>query len=215
MSNDRKVVLFQGDSITDCGRNSGDDRSLGFGYPRLIAARLEYEQADRAPMFLNRGISGNRVSDVYARWNEDFFSLQPGLLSMLIGVNDAWRIMNELPTGATDRFERVYAQLLEETKEKSPQTGLVLMEPFILNVGAPAERWDAWRAKLEEYRTVVRRLAERFDAVFVPLQEPFDRACDRAEPGFWLWDGVHPTSAGHELIAREWLSAVQASKYAI
>jgi len=218
MPNDaRAVVLFQGDSITDGNRGRSEDPNHihGHGYVYVIAAKLGFELATTSPLFVNRGISGNRASDLYARWNEDFFHIRPDLLSVLIGVNDAWRIMNELPEGVTDRFERAYAHLLEETRERSPHTGIVLMEPFVLNVGAPALKWDAWRAKLSEYQATVRTLAERFDAVFVPLQEPFDRACGRADASYWLWDGVHPTAAGHELIAREWLSAVQNSRFAL
>jgi len=217
MPHQRRVVLFQGDSITDGGRGRSADPNhiLGRGYAYSIAARLGFELAERAPTFINRGVSGDRVSDLYARWNEDFFSLKPTLLSVLIGVNDAWRIVNNEPTGATDRFERAYTLLLEETRDKSPGTGIVIMEPFILNAGAPAANWDVWRAKLFEYQVTARRLADRFDAAFVPLQEPFERACARAEPSYWLWDGVHPTAAGHELIAREWLSVVQSSRLAI
>jgi lysophospholipase L1-like esterase len=217
MTDKRTVVLFQGDSITDGARGRSEDPNhiLGHSYPFLISAKLGFELAERAPRFVNRGISGNRVSDLYARWNEDFYHVNPDVLSILIGVNDAWRIMNELPEGAVDRFERAYTQLLEETRELSPHTGLVLLEPFILNVGAPAAKWDAWRALLAEYQATTRKLAERFDAVFVPLQEPFERACERAPAAYWIWDGVHPTYAGHELIAREWLNAVQNSQLAL
>jgi len=217
MNNEHGLVLFQGDSITDGARSRNDDPNhiLGHGYAYIIAAKLGFELAERAPAFVNRGVSGDRVSDLYARWNEDCLSLRPTLLSVLIGVNDAWRIMNDLPSGVTDRFERAYVHLLEETRERLPDAGLVLMEPFILNTGAPAQKWTEWRAKISEYQAAVRALAERFDAVFVPLQEPFERAEERAGAAYWLWDGVHPTAAGHELIAREWLTVVQHSRLAI
>lgn len=212
-----QLILFQGDSITDGGRYRQDpsNRDLGHSYAYLIAAKLGVELAAKQPHFINRGISGDRVSDLYARWNEDVLFFKPDKLSILIGVNDAWRIMNGLPTGATDRFESAYRHLLGETKEKLPATGLVLCEPFILNVGAPAENWLAWQEKLVRYQQVVRQLADEFGAVFVPLQQPLDEACAIAEAAYWLPDGVHPSAAGHALIAAEWLKAVQASPYAI
>ncbi|WP_199613750.1 SGNH/GDSL hydrolase family protein [Paenibacillus alkalitolerans] len=210
-------ILFQGDSITDGARSRNDDLNhvLGHGYPYIIASKLGNELAETRPVFFNRGVSGNRVSDLYARWNEDAFSLQPDLISILIGVNDAWRIVNGEPTGATDRFERAYRHLLEETKEVLPSVGLILCEPFILRTGATAGKWDEWQKRIGKYQETVRKLAEEFEAVFVPLQAALDEACGRADAAYWLWDGVHPTAAGHYLIARQWLSVVQESRFAI
>lgn len=207
------VILFQGDSITDGGRSRNDDPNhfLGHGYAYLIASRLSVDLAARQPLFYNRGISGDRASDLYARWNEDTFSLKPDLVSILIGVNDAWRSMNGEASGFTDRLGRAYRHLLEETREVMPDTGLVLMEPFILQTGATVENWDRWQERIGEYQHLVRELAHEFDAVFVPLQQTFNDALQQAEAAYWLWDGVHPTAAGHELIARQWLDVVQNS----
>lgn len=203
-------IVFQGDSITDGARNreGAPSHHLGQSYAYIIGAKLGHEWAEKLPMFYNRGISGNRVSDLYARWNEDVISLQPNLLSILIGVNDAWRIVGELPTGATDRFARAYRHILEETKEVLPDTKLVLCEPFILNTGVPAEKWSQWSERMATYQQTVRELAAEFGATFVPLQHLFDEACQRADAAYWLWDGVHPTAAGHQLIASQWLSVV-------
>lgn len=207
----KPVILFQGDSITDGARSRNDDPNhvLGHGYAYLIAAKLSHDLVDHQPLFINRGVSGDRASDLYARWNEDAISLKPSMLSILIGVNDAWRTMRGEPSGVTDRFERAYKHILEETKEILPSTRLVLCEPFILNTGAPAEKWDKWNELLNNYQRTVRKLAEDFDAVFVPIQEALNQACMQADPSYWLWDGVHPTAAGHELIARQWLAAVK------
>lgn len=210
----KRVILFQGDSITDGARARNDDPNhiLGHSYAYLVAAKLGLEWAEDQPLFINRGISGNRVSDLYARWNEDAFSLNPSMISILIGVNDAWRIMNNEPTGVTDRFERAYRHLLEETKEVLPDVQLVLCEPFILNTGVPAGNWEAWTEKVSQYRQTVRKLAEQFGAIFVPLQEAFDDASQRADAAYWIWDGVHPTAAGHELIAKQWIATVLNNK---
>jgi lysophospholipase L1-like esterase len=207
-------ILFQGDSITDGGRVRNSE-SMGQSYPYLIASRLGFELAERRPRFINRGISGNRVSDLYARWNEDAIALKPDVLSILIGVNDAWRIMSGIPEGAADRFESAYRHLLDVTKEYLPDSGLVLCEPFILKTGATLDRWEEWQELLTNYQAVAKTLAQEYGALFVPLQAPLNAACERAEASYWLGDGVHPTPAGNELIANEWLKAVQGSELAI
>lgn len=205
-----KVILFQGDSITDGnrGRNEDPNHIHGHGYAYIIAAKLGNELAEQRPVFHNRGVSGDRISDLYARWNEDAIYLKPDVLSILIGVNDIWRSLKDEPGGVTDRYERAYRHVLEETREVLPQTRLVLCEPFILNTGAPAEDWPRWHQQITRYQQIVRGLAQQYDAVFVPLQEMFETAAQRVDNAYWLWDGVHPTTAGHDLIARQWLSVV-------
>lgn len=208
-----RVILFQGDSITDCGRPR-DYEGMGGGYPLVIAAKLSEQLAHKQPKFYNRGISGNRVSDIAARWNEDVYYLNPNLLSILIGVNDAWRIISKLPHGTKDRFARTYRQLLVETIEEIPNCAIVLIEPFILKTTEMAEDWEQWTELLTAYRAEVKALAEEFNLVFVPLQDVFDKACEIAPAEFWLFDGVHPSPAGHQLIANEWLKVVSSSQYA-
>lgn len=217
MQSSPSTILFQGDSITDGGRSRNEDLNhvLGHGYAYLISSRLGMDLANRNKTFYNRGISGDRASDLYARWNEDAISLKPDLISILIGVNDAWRSMNGEAKGYTDRFARAYRYLLEETREVMPDTGLVLMEPFILKTGATVDQWPAWQERISEYQEQVQQLAEQYRAVYVPLQQSFNEALQQADASYWLWDGVHPTAAGHELIARQWLSVVQNSALAV
>jgi lysophospholipase L1-like esterase len=208
-----KVILFQGDSITDGnrGRDNDPNHILGHGYAYIIGGKLGNVLAEQQPIFYNRGVSGDRISDLYARWNEDAIYLQPDILSILIGVNDIWRMMKGEPGGCTDRYERAYRHVLEETREVLPDTKLVLVEPFILNTGAPAEDWSGWSKWIKHYQGVVRELSQQFGTVHVPLQDAFNTAVERAEAAYWLWDGVHPTTAGHDLIAREWLKVVEKS----
>ncbi|WP_138493724.1 SGNH/GDSL hydrolase family protein [Paenibacillus pinistramenti] len=208
-----KIILFQGDSITDGGRSRNDDPNhwLGHGYAYLISAKLGNLWAEKKPVFYNRGVSGDRMSDLYGRWNEDTIALKPDILSILAGVNDIIRTLRAEERGLTDRFERAFRHVLEETAEVLPDTKLVLCEPFILNTGAPAEHWEEWQARIRHYQQVVRTLAGEFGAVFVPFQHVLDEAEQRAEASYWLWDGVHPTAAAHDLLAEQWLEAVTAS----
>lgn len=205
------TVLFQGDSITDGSRvrDNALVYELGHGYPNLIAAKLGEELAAIRPRFINRGLGGNRVADLYARWNEDAIALQPDLISILIGANDLWQAVLGQPGGVTDRFARAYRHLLDDTQAALPATRLVLCEPFILNTGATSSQWADWQARLVVCRETTKELAAQYGALFVPLQDAFDRATAVSEPAYWLRDGVHPTAAGHQLIANQWLSVVQ------
>ncbi len=208
--NPNALFLFQGDSITDAGRGRTDDQNhiLGHGYAFLIAAKLGAEFAEKNWRFVNRGISGNRVVDLYARWKEDTLNLKPDLLSILIGVNDVWHQFSRQAGVPAARFANTYRLILEEAKEHNPELRLVIGEPFILQTGAPAKNWDEWKSEVCERASIAQKLAKEFGATYVPFQKVFDEACDRAPAPYWLWDGVHPTYAGHQLMADAWLNAV-------
>lgn len=203
--------VFQGDSITDGGRGRSEDLNhiLGHGYVYLIGSRLGADYPDRRYRFTNRGVSGNRVVDLLARWEKDAKSLRPDVLSIMIGVNDANFSLKNRPYVSEDQFERVYSMLLEESREANPELTLILCEPFILPVGPVQENLAEWKEQIGRKQAVVQRLAKRFDALWVPLQEEFDRASKLADPSYWIWDGLHPTAAGHELIARKWLACIK------
>jgi lysophospholipase L1-like esterase len=200
------TVLFQGDSITDAGRSREDDADLGQGYPALIAAWFSALYPEKHVAFLNRGISGNRAVDLRARWQEDALALNPTWISILIGINDTWRRYDSHDPTSARAFEDHYRAILDTTR-RSSQARLILVEPFLLPV--PEDRM-AWREDLDPKIAVVRRLARDYDAVFVPLDGPFAAAAVQREMAFWLPDGVHPTPAGHALIAQAWLKAVKA-----
>lgn len=200
-------ILFQGDSITDGNRGRSPDPNhiLGHGYQFLIAAQYGARQAERGLVFMNRGISGNRVSDLARRWEKDTLELRPDLLSILIGVND-------LGSGVpADEYERQYDRLLAETVAALPGVRLVLCEPFGLPVGPKRDPWATYRAQLEERQAIVRRLAEKYGATLVCFQRMFEAAARRAPAEYWIWDGVHPTYSGHQLMAEEWIRAVESS----
>lgn len=208
------LVLFQGDSVTDGGRSRNEDLNhvLGHGYAYLIAARLSAHMPEQKLRFFNRGISGNRVVDLYARWKEDAINLSPDVLSILVGVNDVGAGFSRNAGVPVDRYEKVYSLMLEETVAALPRIRLVVCEPFILPVGPVGARWDEWKREIDLRRAAAERIARRFEAVFVRTQTVFEDACGRAPAECWLWDGVHPMPAGHELIARAWLEAVSRRK---
>ena len=209
-----KRILFQGDSITDALRSRESDLYPGNGYPTLVKARLGYEHPGEYEFF-NRGISGNRIVDLYARIKKDLINLKPDVLSILIGVNDVWHEV-EIENGVDAvKFERIYDMLLTEVEEALPGIRILILEPFVLhgsateNIEEKPARWEYFRDETPLRAAAAKRVAEKHGAVWVPLQERFDEACKLAPAEYWLWDGVHPTQMGHELIARAWLEAFE------
>jgi len=204
------TLLFQGDSITDAGRDrartgANDIRALGLGYPLLLAAELREQHARRDLQVFNRGISGNRVPDLQARWQADAIALSPATLSILIGVNDIWHVIGKAHEGAAARYEAGYAQLLASTRTALPGVRLVVMEPFVLRVGAVS---DAWFPEFDDFRAAAKRVAKGAGATFVPLHEMLQDLARKSSPAYWAGDGVHPTLAGHQAIARQWVKVV-------
>ena len=206
------VILFQGDSITDGnrGRNTDPNHIMGHGYAFSIASRIGADYPEKRYQFYNRGISGNKVNDLEKRWQTETLDLKPDVLSILVGVNDSSSVVfNREPVISVEKYEEIYNSLLEQTKAAFPTILFVLCEPFILKGGRVTENWEAYRSDIVQRQTIVRKLAVKYDAVFVGFQEVFDKACNKAPADYWIWDGVHPTVAGHELMAREWLKQVE------
>ena len=206
-------LVFLGDSITDMkwGRNERDrNHYLGHSYVYLIASRLGVDMPEARLEFFNRGISGNKVGDLRARWQKDAIDMKPDLLSILIGVNDVSQ--NGGQDVALDRWEADYRFLLDSSRKANADLRLVLLEPFVLRVGrlADDEAWKHWRGEVDKLRPIVARLAKEYRAVHVRTQEVFDNAASMVRPDHWIWDGVHPLPQGHELIARNWLEQVSA-----
>lgn len=202
------VILFQGDSVTDAGRNLAKDfnHDLGLGYPYLISARLRCDFPEKRIVVLNRGISGNRSVDLYARWKVDALNLKPDLLSILIGVNDTWHEFGNRNGVELPRYEQFLRMLIEWTKQELPKTKIVLMEPFVLNFGAVS---DSWLPEMKERGKIVKKLAGEYGLMFIPMQSIFDNALKKAPGEFWLKDGVHPTAEGFQLMADAWIRAVK------
>ncbi|WP_342479742.1 SGNH/GDSL hydrolase family protein [Paenibacillus sp. FSL F4-0097] len=200
------VILFQGDSITDWGRNHEDASSLGVGYAMMVAARLGYLYPEKNLTFINRGIGGNRIVDLQGRWDKDCLELKPTWVSIYIGINDTWRRFDSGEETTPEQFEASYRDLIKRT-QKSLDAKLVLIEPFVLPV--PEDR-RTWRQDLDPKIHIVRELAREYGAPLVPLDGLFAAASVKAEPAYWAYDGVHPTPAGHALIADAWLKTMGA-----
>lgn len=205
------VVLFQGDSITDAGRNkeeksANNTRALGNGYALLATSKLLNEHASKSLQVYNRGISGNKVYQLAERWDADCIDLKPSVLSILIGVNDFWHMLNGKYDGTIDTYRNDFTSLIRRTKEKLPDVKLIIGEPFAV-LGTSAVNAD-WFPRFDEYRKAAREIAQESKAVFIPYQSIFEKASKLAPPIYWTHDGVHPSLAGSQLMAEAWLKAV-------
>ena len=207
------TILFQGDSITDAGRNRVAAKEpnrqppLGNGYAWLAAASMLTDRPGDKLKVFNRGISGNKVFQLNERWQKDCLDIKPNVLSILIGVNDIWHMLNGTYDGTLEKYENDYSALIQRTKEALPDVKLIVCEPFVLRCGAVDQKWFP---KFDGYLAAARRVSEAAGARLVPFQKMFNQAIQYAPPEHWAKDGVHPSGAGAALMAHTWLRVVGA-----
>ena len=209
-------ILFYGDSITDMGRDretSGSDfrrgMGLGHGYVSFVAAELLSQYPDRYE-FINRGISGNRIVDLYARIKADCWNYNPDVVSILIGINDVYPQELENNGVELDRYEKVYRMLIEDTRAKLPNVKMILCEPFMVTESAGEQDIIKWTCSpgVRDYAATVRKLACEYGLPFVALQDMLtEKSAGHAD--CYVFDGIHPTLAGAKLIAQEWLKVFE------
>lgn len=207
-------ILFQGDSITDGNRYKDEEsrwdknHQIGHSYVYIITGLLGLKHPERDYEFINRGISGNRVRELEARWQEDALDINPDVLSILVGVNDANHPFDdEINDTGCEKYEKSYRSILQKSREQNPNLKIVLLESFTCEdvIGETRASAEIRVERLKSIQKIVRKLAKEFDAIFIPLSDVFKKAIESKNARYWLWDGVHPTEAGHALIAREFL----------
>ena len=202
-------ILFQGDSITDCGRERGSMTNLGCGYAAFTKGRmvLKYPEAHE---YINRGISGDRIVDLYAKIKCNLINLAPDFLSILIGVNDVWHEFGGRCNGVdNEKYFKVYCDVIEEIKAALPNIKILIMEPFCLRGTATEADWEQFRGEVEKRAASARKVAEKYGLGFLPLQADLDALAQTMPAADILYDGVHPTYAGHTLISRKWIAAFE------
>ncbi|MFI3332631.1 MAG: SGNH/GDSL hydrolase family protein [Rikenellaceae bacterium] len=200
------VILFQGDSITDCYRGKSDPKvndstSLGIGYTLYTATGILADYPKLNLQIHNRGISGNRTDDLLRRWQSECIDLKPTVLSLLVGVNDYLHVFKHNYKGTVVEFRQYYTELLERTVEALPNTKLIIGEPFYIRdaSGVP----DNWK-NIYTYQDVVRELANSYNALFIPYQSEFDELCKEVPVKYWTPDSIHPGLAGRYAMAKIW-----------
>ncbi|MBQ0904569.1 SGNH/GDSL hydrolase family protein [Micromonospora sp. U21] len=202
----QRVVLI-GDSITDCGRRD-TAAPYGAGYVSLVRALVGARHPELDVEWINRGVSGDTVRHLAARWDDDAIAERPDWLSVMIGINDIWRRYGDWPDEAVpiDEYERTLRDLLRRAVDA---TGcrLILGDPFLIET----DRGDPQRADTDRYGAVVAALAAEFDAVHVPSQAAFDRVLAVSPAKRWADDRVHPHLPGHAVLADAFLTALGAT----
>ena len=203
-------ILFLGDSITDMGRRREvDDVHLGNGYVFYVAGDIKRE--DPSVEIINRGISGNRIVDLYARIKSDVWNHKPDVLSILIGINDIWHEKSSQNGVELDRFIKVYDMLIEDTLKVLPNVKIVLCEPFVLKGELTEDNYQSF-LQVKEYANAIKKLSEKYSLEFLPLQDKLDKVAEKTCTKDYLYDGVHPNIAGARLIADEWIKLYQKIK---
>jgi acyl-CoA thioesterase-1 len=206
-----QTVLFTGDSITDCGRRA-EHRPLGAGYVRMAVDLINARYPDNGCTFINTGIGGNIVRDLFDRWTDDCIRYRPDWLSIMVGINDHHRWLGGTP-GMYDAagFEDIYRQILARARAETGAR-LVLMTPFYMSTAAPDES-HGWRGRvmqtLPAYIEATGKLAGEFGALLVKPHEMFQRQLALHAGDEFCNEPVHPNATGHLLIAHEWLGAVE------
>ena len=200
-------ILFQGDSVTDAGRDKRNYYDLGNGYPKYAAELIAKAYPHKDIEFINLGISGNRTDQLFDRLYKDAIAFQPDIISILIGINDVWHRHGADKIATTDaQIELNYRTILEELRAKT-NAKIMILSPFLLDCECKPEI----REDLKNVLPIIKRLAEEYADVFVPLNDYFDEAMKTMpEPRYYSKDGVHPNENGAVFIGQIYADAASA-----
>ena len=199
-------ILFQGDSITDAGRDKRNYHELGAGYPKFAAEYIKEAFPETDFEFINFGISGNRTDQLFDRLYTDGIAFEPDIISILIGINDVWHRYGASKITTTDaQIETNYRAILERLK-KETKAKIVILCPFLLD----DESKEYWRVEVDRVIAIVRKLADEFADVYIPLDLLFEKALKtQPEPKFYSADGVHPNDNGRAFIGKHYADAIK------
>lgn len=202
------TILFQGDSITDAGRNKGgyyanDRGGMGSGYVAHVTTELLGEYPDANIRVYNRGISGHKVFQLANRWEDDCLQLKPDILSVMIGVNDFWHTLSHDYKGTPDTYRSDFIALLQRTRDELPDVKIIIAEPFFVRDGSAIDN-AVWDKGFPIYQQYAKEVSDHFNASFIPLQSIFNDALKIKPVSYWCPDGVHPSMAGSHMMAEAW-----------
>ena len=198
-------ILFQGDSVTDAGRDRSNPADLGEGYPKFASAMIRDSYPDTDFEFVDLGISGNRTEHLVARLETDFIEIQPDVVSIMIGINDVWHhYAHEFVETTDEQFEKNYRTVLDAIKSRT-NARIFMIQPFLLETVDPAKQELC--EELARKQAIIKRLADEYADVYLPLDEILHQEVD-LPPAELAADGVHPTPDGACRIGEAYLGAI-------
>ncbi|MBR5569665.1 MAG: SGNH/GDSL hydrolase family protein [Oscillospiraceae bacterium] len=202
-------LLFIGDSITDMCRNRewNDPYCYGNGYVFLLESALSKKYPKRFEI-INRGISGNRIVDIYQRIKADCWNHDPDVVTIMVGVNDVYHEIKYGNGVDQERFERIYDMMIADTKKVLPNAKFIIMGSFVLEGKETAEQFKEF-CEIKEYAEITRKIAQKHGCLYISLQEQFDALAEQYGGEYFLFDGIHPTVAGANVIAENWLECFE------
>ena len=206
---DGQTVVFIGDSITDCGRR-GAAAPFGEGYVSMCIDLITAKYPERKIRFINKGIGGNTVLDMYERWEDDVIRHKPDWVSVKIGINDLHRWLRGAEQAFTpENFRKLYDSILDWTVKKTGAK-IVLIEPFYISI---VKGDQTFRGKvialIPQYIEVVREMSKKYKARIVHTHEMFQRQLKYRDAEVFCPEPVHPNRCGHLLIACELMKALE------
>lgn len=236
----KDILLFSGDSITHGNRGLCMDCNhiFGHGYQYTVASRLALDYCEEMPRFVNKAYSGYTMKMLMEKWNEDVIENKPTIVSLLCGTNDAHQgyLKGYTLQQTADDYAKNLNESIDRTRESNPDVKFIILEPFYFPLDRtytdyrytphpncegyfkrpdedePNEQIAYRNEAMKLIRAKAREIAEAKCDVFVPLADKFEEAFTKAKTEYFIWDGTHPTIAGHELIAREWFKGFEKLK---
>ena len=198
-------ILFQGDSITDAGRERRNFHDMGNGYPKYASQLIRAAHPEADLEFINLGISGNRTGQLFDRLYPDAIELRPDVISILIGINDIWHRYTSNITTTDAQISANYRAILERIK-KETDAKIIILAPYALD----GDRADPLHGDLVSVLQIVRELADEFADAYIPLDEKFEEAlASQPEPLYYSDDGVHPNQNGAAFIGKLYAEAIE------
>lgn len=198
-------LLFQGDSVTDAGRDKRNFHDMGKGYPHFAARGIREALPDAEIEMINLGISGNRTDQLFDRLYPDAIELAPDVISILIGINDVWHRFGASRIETTpEQTEANYRAILKRIRTQT-SARIVMLQPFLLD----CEKNLHLRPGLNELLPIIKRLADEYADLYIPLDELFNEAMKtQPEPCYYSADGVHPNENGSAFIGEQYAKAI-------
>ncbi|MDL2292087.1 SGNH/GDSL hydrolase family protein [Acholeplasma sp. OttesenSCG-928-E16] len=206
-------IIFFGDSITWAGKLKEDgegapaNHPFGNGFVTLLNSYFTIHYPELNLRLINKGIGGNRASDLLQRIDQDVIAHKPNWMFMMIGVNDAWR---QFDSGQIKEFlipDSEYKKNIELIVQKALGNGIgvILGSPFVVD----KNKKDPLRAKLDTYNNILKEIATKYDLRYVDIQSRFDKVLNKIHSYVMTNDRIHLNFTGHMIIMEEILAAIK------